>query len=422
MTVTHHVRDACSEGATGSVAGSARGDGRGLRRRARGPPQGSSGEGSPSLEGDHSCEARSLKQEALAAAKLGHPNIGQVTDFQSRPDEPALIVMEMLQGESLHAVLQRERKLQPRRAVFIAMQILAALSAAHAAGIVHRDIKPANVFLTETLAMADLVKVLDFGIAKTPDLRSSFVTEPGRVLGTLAYMAPEQLRHGGGDHRVDLYAVGVCLFEILSGSRPHHASTLAELAAIFEAPPAALRMFAPELDPSLVDVVERALRMVPEERPPRALDMLSSLAPWGPRNVAVRSANLSHAPATEVFTIGVTDQDSAANLIEVPVHAPPGPLPPPAPQRPRTSRVVAAPSPELSKASLQSLLCSAAALFLCCLPLGVVGVAMGLRARSIAQRVEVPLPLEATFGLVLGVISTLWSLSMLFYYVVLRLR
>ena len=378
-----------------------------------------------------------FKLEALAAAKLGHPNIAQVTDFQARPDEPALIVMELLQGESLHAVLERERRMPPGRAVFIVMQILAALSAAHAAGTIHRDIKPANIFLTRTPAMADLVKVLDFGIAKAPAINAGLVTEPGRLLGTLAYMAPEQLRSGGGDHRIDLYAVGVCLFEMLAGSRPQHAKSLAELVSVFSAPLPSLQTRAPEIDPKLIAVVDRALSIEPGERAPRALDMLSSIAPWGPRDVAVTSVRLpSESPSTEVFSVAVVSPAApvaraaqgtlASASSSVKQHAPlPRAASPIAPPRvappvhtPRATSMGALVSADLSKASLHSLLWAAAGLVFCCFPLGLVGVVLGFRARSIAQRLGLPLPVQAIFGIVLGVVSILWSLMAAFLVLV----
>src|SRR5688500_11513594 len=120
----------------------------------------------PELASDPLMFAR-FRQEAEAAAGLGHPNIIQVIELTD--DSPPLLVMEMLDGQSLRDLLHAEGRLAPQRACFIALQILSALAAAHGARIVHRDIKPGNVYVVKTLAVADFVKVLDFGIAKLLD-------------------------------------------------------------------------------------------------------------------------------------------------------------------------------------------------------------------------------------------------------------
>ena len=169
-----------------------------------------------------------FRREAESAAALGHPNIVQVTDFQANPGEPAFLVMEMLDGTTLAEVLEREGRLEPARAAFIAVQLLSGLAAAHRAGIVHRDVKPGNVFLQSTSVMRDLVKVLDFGVAKLAlDATSGAnpMTRTGQVLGTLAYMAPEQAVSGAAvDGRTDVYGVGATLFHALSGVRPFDAT------------------------------------------------------------------------------------------------------------------------------------------------------------------------------------------------------
>ncbi|MEO6418406.1 MAG: serine/threonine-protein kinase, partial [Polyangiaceae bacterium] len=156
-----------------------------------------------------------FKREAQAAAALGHPNIVHVTDFQVNPGEQPFLVMEYLTGKSFRELMKEETRLPAKRAAFIATQVLSALAAAHEANIVHRDIKPDNIFLSSTSAMKDLVKVLDFGIAKL--LKPSDegpLTMAGTVLGTLSYMAPEQARGEVVDHRADLYALGCIMFEL----------------------------------------------------------------------------------------------------------------------------------------------------------------------------------------------------------------
>ena len=166
-----------------------------------------------------------FRREALASAALGHPNIVQVTDFSAPTNtQPPFLVMELLAGQSLGQLLDRESVVAPQRIAFIASQLLSALGAAHAAGIVHRDIKPDNVFLVSTSAFHDLVKVLDFGIAKlATEEGGARLTGTGAMLGTPAYMAPEQARGAVVDHRADLYAVGATMYQALAGRLPHDA-------------------------------------------------------------------------------------------------------------------------------------------------------------------------------------------------------
>jgi serine/threonine-protein kinase len=162
-----------------------------------------------------------FEREARAASRLAHPNIVTVYDFGQTEDGLVFLVMELLQGEPLRATILRESPMDPARALEIIAQLLDALGAAHAAGIVHRDLKPENLFRTQVGARRDFIKVLDFGIAKfhetqTPSLR----TATGVIFGTLEYMAPEQALGQPADHRADIYATGLILFEMLTGRIP----------------------------------------------------------------------------------------------------------------------------------------------------------------------------------------------------------
>ena len=229
-----------------------------------------------------------FRREAESAAALGHPNIVQVTDFQANPGEPAFLVMEMLDGTTLAEVLQREGRLDPSRAAFIAVQLLSGLAAAHRAGIVHRDVKPGNVFLQSTSVMRDLVKVLDFGVAKlaleaTPGAHA--MTQAGEVLGTLAYMAPEQATSGAAiDARTDIFGVGATLFHALSGVRPFDATEL----GVGRMP---LEKIAPWVHRDLAAVIERALLRSPEGRWANADEMAAALQPFAVAPGARLSAN-----------------------------------------------------------------------------------------------------------------------------------
>jgi serine/threonine-protein kinase len=218
-----------------------------------------------------------FRREAESAAALGHPNLVQVTDFQANPGEAAFLVMEMLDGTTLAHVLESEGRLDPARAAFIAVQLLSGLAAAHRAGIVHRDVKPANIFLQSTSVMRDLVKVLDFGVAKlaldaTPGARA--MTQAGQVLGTLSYMAPEQAMSGAAiDARTDIFGVGATLFHALSGVRPFDATEPGGGRTPLE-------RIAPWVHRDLAAVIERALQRSPDARWSTADDMATALQPF----------------------------------------------------------------------------------------------------------------------------------------------
>jgi eukaryotic-like serine/threonine-protein kinase len=173
-----------------------------------------------------------FRREAQASSLLRAPHTVQVYDFDQTPEGVMYLAMEMLQGESLHAVLHDAGTLEPVRVARILDGIAESLGEAHGHGIVHRDIKPENIFL-EPRPSADFVKVLDFGIAKivTGDGGNAgpALTAVGQTLGTLEYMSPEQLMGQQLDGRSDLYAIGVLAYEMLTGGLPFPAKTPGEM-------------------------------------------------------------------------------------------------------------------------------------------------------------------------------------------------
>ena len=224
-----------------------------------------------------------FEREAKAAAALGHPNIAQVSDFQTNPGEPPFLVMELLTGGTLGAALKAApgRKLAPARMAWIAYQILAGLEVAHRAGIIHRDIKPDNVFLVAMPGVEDHVKLLDFGIAKLSTDMNPRLTSTGTMLGSPAFMAPEQVKTSQVDHRVDLYAVGATMYLALSGRMPFDATTVhGLLVAILEERPTPLHELDPSMDPALSMVVARAMHKDADGRFASAGDMRRALEPW----------------------------------------------------------------------------------------------------------------------------------------------
>ena len=177
-------------------------------------------------------------REARAAAAISDDHVVEIYDFGETPDGSAFIAMEYLEGVDLAVLLQREVRLPWPRARDIALQICQALQAAHDRGIVHRDVKPANCFCLE----GDRIKVLDFGIAKVQDPDADIgqaLTRAGTIFGTAEYMSPEQARGDPHDHRVDVYALGVIVYQMLAGRTPFVADSFMGLLRqhMYEAPP-----------------------------------------------------------------------------------------------------------------------------------------------------------------------------------------
>jgi len=168
-------------------------------------------------------------QEAKAASRIRHENVIDISDFGSTPEGLVFFAMELLKGHDLHEEVARARlagQLLPwERSKRIFLQICSALSAAHAQGIIHRDLKPENVYLVEFLGEPDFVKLLDFGIAKLTEVDEGGrkLTKTGMLFGTPEYMSPEQARGEQVDHRVDIYAMGCILFQLVSGRVPFEA-------------------------------------------------------------------------------------------------------------------------------------------------------------------------------------------------------
>ncbi|MGE0791350.1 MAG: protein kinase [Sandaracinaceae bacterium] len=216
------------------------------------------------LEGEVS---RRLLREARAAARLEHPNVVQVLDVGTSDDETPYLVLELLRGEALGDLFQREGPLDPDRVVQFVAPIVDALHYAHRRRIVHRDLKPDNVFLAR-LGDDIVPKLLDFGIAKVLDDTSTLRTATGTVMGTPAYMAPEQAR-GESDlgPSVDQWAMGVMMFELLSGRLPFEGDTYPViLGKILTQSPPKLGDVAPEVPPALAAIVDRMLERDPGAR------------------------------------------------------------------------------------------------------------------------------------------------------------
>ena len=222
---------------------------------------------------------RRFEQEAKAAAALNHPNILAVFHMGSYEEAPYL-VSELLEGETLREQVKRG-PVPPKKAVDYAVQMAHGLAAAHEKGIVHRDLKPENLYVTRD----GRIKILDFGLAKllhaedeTQLTKQTLDTQPGAVMGTVGYMAPEQVRGLPVDHRADIFAFGTILYEMLTGKRAFHKPTFADtMSAILNEDPPPVSQVSPGVPSAIDRAIHRCLEKSPEQRFQSASDLAFAL-------------------------------------------------------------------------------------------------------------------------------------------------
>jgi serine/threonine-protein kinase len=369
-----------------------------------------------------------FRREARAATKIEHPNTVKIVDF-GVDGELLYIAMELLGGQDLFETLVLERRFSEARAARVLVQVTEALTAAHAKGIVHRDLKPENIMLLrdDDDPSGERVKVLDFGIAKIldrdvpsadtgPASAYSALTSVGTVVGTPAYMSPEQCRGDPIDHRSDLYTAGILLYQLVCGRLPFAGDNAMDLAVKHvRTPPTPPEDVVPAIHPGLSALILKALSKWPSQRQQSAEEMRDELRQLMPA-LSTTPLDLAHAPeppkaSQDAITLPPAPGDGEAPAQQVSELArtlgegelqaptipqpepsapelPPRPaasVPPPAPKpvanplaAPVGGRALAAPRPRKKQSALAGWLIVPLAL--------LIGVAMGVLAFLLARR------------------------------------
>ncbi len=212
---------------------------------------------------------RRFQNEAIAASRIGHENIIEVTDFGRTPDGSVYFVMEHLNGLALSDVIQKSGSIPLRRAIPILLQITKALSAAHSQGIIHRDLKPENIILIDKADRKDFVKILDFGISKMLDTsdRAEKLTAMGMIVGTPEYMSPEQAAGMSVDKRTDIYSLGVIMYEMMTGRLPFLADNAIRILMMHQTEkPARPRDINPDIHIGMEQIILKCMEKKPEDR------------------------------------------------------------------------------------------------------------------------------------------------------------
>jgi hypothetical protein len=283
-----------------------------------------------SLANDEAVER--FLRESRAAARLRSEHVARVLDVGRLDSGAPYMVMEFLEGSDLGQVLTRDGPMAVELAVALMLQVCEAVAEAHAAGIVHRDLKPENLFLTRTVGGSPKMKVLDFGVSKSTSLTKDgkgALTRTRAILGSPLYMAPEQMRSSRDvDVRIDVWALGVVLFELLTLRSPFEAETMPELCLkVVGEPPLSMAELRPDLPPAIVAVIERCLEKDREKRFANAAELAMALEPFAPFRASRASrasafSRSSQGAGLAGFEANRPSAAGAAPSLDVPVLTP----------------------------------------------------------------------------------------------------
>jgi tRNA A-37 threonylcarbamoyl transferase component Bud32 len=259
-----------------------------------------------------------FRQEAQNAASLSHPNVVTVYDYGEDPSGP-FIVMEYVDGEDLATILRRNGALPPTQAARIAAAVARALAASHSRGIVHRDVKPGNVLI----ARDGRVKVVDFGIARA--MAEAQMTLPGTTLGSVHYFSPEQARGEPATNESDIFALGIVLFEMLTGSRPWEGDSAAGVAlARLTGPVPDPALVRGSIPPDLAAITRKALARVPSDRFASAAAMAEALESSRTSAAGAAGAGAAGAAGATIAAGGIARSNPTVTAYPADAYARPG--------------------------------------------------------------------------------------------------
>jgi serine/threonine-protein kinase len=268
-------------------------------------------------------------REARNAVKIKSEHVARVSDVGTLDTGAPYMVMEFLEGRDLSGVLEKTGVLTVPDAIDYVVQACEAIAEAHSLGIVHRDIKPANFFLTKRADGSPLVKVLDFGISKSAGAGVDNLTKTTAAMGSALYMSPEQMQQTRSvDHRTDIYALGISLYELLGGKQPYYADTLPQLcAAILTGIPQPIRELRPDVSPELAAVMEKAYARDRAHRFQSVSEFVVALAPWAPSRTqpilerVARLGGLTYVPQPGTSGVFAAPQMQAYAPPQAPAYA-----------------------------------------------------------------------------------------------------